>query len=1227
MQSKNRSRFQQQLFLFTQSSCIIDGDYITVDTLIRIARLALECDRIMRLHNAFYLFATFLLLLFPNIQARISSSESAASASQLSSWASSLLCSTAAVGPPKLCVPNIQDEGRYLDFRMVAGSRSSVMYNVELTTIQAANLIRSSWLQPLYLHLNAVANSAASCDSASVTGFGNQLTDPLVSAAFSPWNEGKCNVSSLDRALAQASVSYKGSSPARISSYISMRSGSSRVHASDTHRVPLAFDARVLPIASVAHGPRMFVFLIDGSFTPDSSALRSLVQASIRLVSGIDLVQMVWATPSGPALPLCREGITVALATSNFKKCLIQMSRDMQFSGLAQLMRSMSLAEEIVSAYDGARKAEIVIFASSSSPAFPFTDVFQGAGCLGRSSSSIPTCPYRSMFALSGNATRMQNPSLIVHSVILTPKTSTRFPKISCRTGASVFVDATICRTRFKCTSALSPIFMAVSRAFVDYGGSSPSWLHADETCPLRLASGLPLSCGPTLSFASYVSNSSDSNVILGVSSVELHPLEIHDVLRDITASVSLNIHGQTVHNVELLLIHVASGVVLSSSHLSTLSPNKDANWVHDAFLDLPNRFLENGFKHFLNCCVGNNCRCLSGQPNQVSILDIAAQLQIPSKILQFQNVSCSPAKPGVVACSIQLDKHLALVVIARGWRTVSPSKVLISGEKMPDFANFPVIAIPAASAALAVCPSNVVLRRAAELMGVSAACAHMFRSDSSIRFCRGNISIHFSPCSWRASLTAMQGLDASSSDHVKKFLEGLESSFLLPFSGLHAFAIVGSAISYGLIQTSTAPSNELLSVFFGYRQGVFASIPARVVPPAFDHTLMDWFVSCASIPYSIANSNDASSFPVRFIILPLRQSFAALSSQHEMPPVVVIARPAFYEPRMSDENDDDNFVGAFGVEIDIPSFGSILNQNEICRLDSINCIVADHQGWIIMDKYLQDPLTAMNMIQRQHLSEHDSSESNFQNPLRLHLSRQYNTLSKELISRGIVQSPTSTVRLRGDLLMETTFFRIHLPSLPAVFELVDEGVTVSMSLVPWSNAVFIILAGTSAYASHLSPGFGCGQSISLERMQPGDLLVAGSAPIPQAILRQVLSRNPYPRAMAALALPWASLWSPAIAQFPQSPQNFGADPAPQYFSEAFIADNADFFIGTSDLFVVHACDTLVFPLSVILASVFALFGLLMVLILLFKHFQAVNRLFNVSVQMSLEPSNLSYSL
>jgi hypothetical protein len=45
------------------------------------------------------------------------------------------------------------------------------------------------------------------------------------------------------------------------------------------------------------------------------------------------------------------------------------------------------------------------------------------------------------------------------------------------------------------------------------------------------------------------------------------------------------------------------------------------------------------------------------------------------------------------------------------------------------------------------------------------------------------------------------------------------------------------------------------------------------------------------------------------------------------------------------------------------------------------------------------------------------------------------------------------------------------------------------------------------------------------------------------------------------------------------------------------------------------------------LAAVFALFGLLMVLIFLFKHFQAVRRLFNVSVQMSLEPSNLSYSL
>jgi hypothetical protein len=1141
------------------------------------------------------------------------------------------LCSSAAVGPPQLCAPNIEDNNGYLDFRMGAQFRTSIPYNVELATVQAASLMQSSWLQPLYARLSSVAVSAALCDSATVAGFGNQFSDPTVSTGFSPWNAGTCNVSSLDKALAQASASYKGWSPARITSYISMRSGSSRVHSADALRIHPAFDARVLPIASVAHGQRLFVFLVDGSFSSDSNALRLLIQASIRLVNGRDLVQMVWATASGPTLPLCRESLTVALATSDFKNCLIKMSRDMEFSGLAQLMRSMSIAEEIVSAYDGIRKAELIIFASSTSPGFPFKDLYQGAGCLGRSSSSLSACPYRSMFAVNSNSTIGHSPSLIVHSVILTPKTSARFPEISCRsTGASVFIDSGVCVSRFKCTSALSPIFMAVSRAFVDDVGSSPSWLPADEKCSLSLTSALPLSCGPTLSLSSYASKSSETNIIMGISSAELHPTELHDVLRDIASNVSLNIHGLTTNNVELLLVHISSGLVLSSSRLSTLSPNKDATWVQDSYLDLSSSLLENGFKNFLKCCNGTKCRCPSGQPNQVSISDIAARYQIPLQILNVQNVqnvTCSSAKPGVVACSVQLDIQLVLVVIAQGRRTVSSSHVMMSGEKMPNFADFPVTVVPSTLTAVGACPSNLALQRAAQLMGVRSACSYLFRSDSSVRFCRGNISLHFAPCSWRSSLKAVQGLDASSSQHVQNFLAGLQSSFLLPFSGLHAFAIVGSAISHGLIQTSTAPSNDLLSVFFGYRQGVFASIPARAVPPAFDHSLVDWFVSCATIPYSTANSKDASSFPVRFVLLPLRQSFAALSMQRMMPPVLVIARPAFYAPSVSEESDNDNFVGVFGVEIDIPSFGSVLNQNEICRLDSSNCIVLDHQGWIIMDKYLRDPLTAMAMIQRQHLSEHASIEPDFQRPLRLHLSRQYSTLCRELIARGIARSKSTSDRLSGDLLMEATFFSIHLPSLPAVFELVDEGATVSISHVPWSNAIFVILASSSAHTSHSASGFGCGLSMSLDRLQPVDLLTVGSVPVPQTILRQAFARNPYPREMAALALPWSSQWSPAIAKIPQLPQNFGADPAPQYFSDTYIADNADFFRGTRDMFVIHSCDISVFPLSAMLAAVFALFGLLMVLIFLFKHFQAVRRLFNVSVQMSLEPSNLSYSL
>jgi hypothetical protein len=1179
----------------------------------------------------FHLFAIVqLALLFSNVQARLSSADSVTSALTVSSWASSLMCTSAAVGPPQQCTPNIENAGSFLDSRMLANVRTSFAYNVELATDKSAALLLSSWLQPLYARLGAVTSSAALCDGASDAGFfGTQLSDPLVTSSFTPSNAGACNISSLDAALSRVAVSYKERSPARITSYVSMRSGSSRVHVTNASHLPPVFDARILPLVSAAHGARTFVFLIDGSFAFDSKALRSLIQTSIQLTGSRDLLQVIWATSSGPTLPLCRESLKPSLASADFKQCLIKMSRDMEFSGLAQLMLSMSMAEEIVSAHDGGRKAEIIFFSSSSSPAFPFKDVYQGAGCLGRSSSSFPACPYRSMLDLSSNSSSPESRYPILHSVILTPKTSTRFPEVTCQTtGAAVFLDSKLCsKSLYKCTSALAPIFMAVSRDFVEFTGSSPSWLPADDKCALALESGLPLSCGPTLSHSSYVSNSSEANVIAGVSSAEIHPTEVHDVLRDVVANVSLNIHGVIASNVELLLVHVASGVVLGSSRLSTLFPNKDAMWNPDSNADLPNHLLENGFKNFLPCCSGTRCRCHSGQPNQVVISEVADKYQIPMNILKFQNVTCSSAKFGIVACSALLDSNLAIVVVAQGRRTVASTQVVLSGEKLPDFANFPISVLPAMHTTAALCASILLLPQAAQLIGVKPACAQLFRSVSSIRFCRGNISVHYAPCSWRSSFMAMQGLDESQSQHLMKFLAGLESSYLLPFSGLHMFAIIGSTISFGLMQTALAPQNDMLSVFFGYRMGVFMSKPARAVPPTFDHTLMDWFISCASISYSVANSNDFSIFPVRFVILPLRQSFAALSAQQLLPPVLVVARPAFYTPSVSQESDSDNFVGVFGVEVDIPSFTSVLNRNEICRLESSNCILIDHQGWIIMDRFLQDPLTAMAIIQQQELSDRASAEFDFQLPLSLHLSRRYNTLTRELLARGIARSSSASTPLRGGLLSETILFQIHLPLLPAVFELASEGVTVSASIVPWSNAVLFVLGSSTAFSLNSANSFGCGFFTSLVHLEPIDVLVAASVPVPHTTLRQTFSRNSNSGKSSALALPWASKWSATISEFYYVSQNLGAEAAPLKFNGSSIANNAAFFSGTLDLFTVHTCDLPGLPISAILAAVFSLFGLLVLLILMFKHFQAVNRLFNITVQMSLDWRNLSYFL
>ena len=1183
----------------------------------------------MRAHVLFCLFAIVQLALLENVQAHVSASDSAISAGAVSSWASSLLCTSAAVGPKQFCTRNVEDTGGFLDFQMASNSRRSFAFNVELATVEVTNLLRASWVQPLYARLSVVANSAASCDNATATGlFGTQLSDPLVSATFSTRNASSCNVSSLDRALAGAAVSYMGISPARIVSYISMRSGSSRVHATNVDRIPPSFDARALPLVAAAHGSRVFVFVVDGSLASDSNALRLLIQAAIRLTAGSDMLQMIWATSSGPALPLCQESVVPTLATAEFKHCLIKMTRDMAFNGLAQMSRSMSMVEEIVSAIGSVKKVEVVLFACSSSPAFPFADVYQGAGCLGRSSSSLVQCPYRSMLPVSSNSTSVTSQPLIIHSVILTPKLSVRFPDITCRsTGASVFIDSTLCSSAYKCTSALSPIFMAVSGSFVDSARSTPiTWLPADEKCVLRLVSGLPLSCGPTLSYSTYVSKSAAANLVAGISSAEVHPMELYDVLREIVANVSLSTHGMTPNNVEALLVHVSSGVVIGSSRLSTLSPNKDAKWAQDSYLDTPNVLLENGFKNFMPCCNGTNCRCPPGQPNRVIISDIAAKYQIPLNILNFQNVTCSAASPGVAACSALLDMHIAVIVIAQGRRTVSSSQVLLSGDKPPNFVNFPVVVTPAVPLAVGLCSSNMILSRAAQLIGASPLCARIFLSDSIVQCCRNNTSLHYAPSSWRASLTAVQGLDAFQTQQVKDFLGGRASSFLLPFSGLHSFAIVGSAIAHGLMLTATVPSNDILSVFFGYRVGVFASLPARAVPPAFDHTLTDWFVSCASITFATANSIDASAFPVRFVILPLRQSFAALSAQQLLPPVFVIARPVFYPESSTQESDKDNFVGVFGVEVDMISFRSVFNQNEICRLDSSNCILTDNEGWILLDKYLQDPLTAMSTIEQQRQSEYASDALDLQRPLRLHLSRQYYALSRELLSRGIAQSLTVALPLQGRLLLETTVFRIDPTALPAVFELADEGVSVSVSLVPWSNAVLFVLVGSVALVPNAAASFGCGFSLALDRLQPMDFLVAAAAPFPQKIFRQFFARIPYPRDMGALALPWASQWSAEI-ELPHIPLNFGADAAPQIFDQIFISDNADFYRVTVNLFAVHVCDGLGLTFTAVLASVFSIFGLFVLLALVYKHFQAVHRLFNVAVQMSLETRNLSYFL
>ena len=81
-----------------------------------------------------YLVVIVQLALLSNAQASVSSSDSASSALTLSSWASTLMCSSAAVGRSQVCTPNIEDGGSYLDFRMLANFRASVAFNVELAT-------------------------------------------------------------------------------------------------------------------------------------------------------------------------------------------------------------------------------------------------------------------------------------------------------------------------------------------------------------------------------------------------------------------------------------------------------------------------------------------------------------------------------------------------------------------------------------------------------------------------------------------------------------------------------------------------------------------------------------------------------------------------------------------------------------------------------------------------------------------------------------------------------------------------------------------------------------------------------------------------------------------------------------------------------------------------------------------------------------------------------------
>jgi hypothetical protein len=192
----------------------------------------------------------------------------------------------------------------------------------------------------------------------------------------------------------------------------------------------------------------------------------------------------------------------------------------------------------------------------------------------------------------------------------------------------------------------------------------------------------------------------------------------------------------------------------------------------------------------------------------------------------------------------------------------------------------------------------------------------------------------------------------------------------------------------------------------------------------------------------------------------------------------------------------------------------------------------------------------------------------------------------------------------------------------------VDEGITVAVSHVPWSNAVLFVLGSSQAFSLDSASSFGCGLSMSLDELQPMDALAAPSVPLPQTILRENFTRNLHTRNMAALALPWSSQWSSASTKLPYSLQQAsGADAAPDNFNDTSISNNADFFTGTLDLFTVHPCVFPGLPLSAILAGVLAFCGLLMMLALMYKHFQAVGRLFNVTVQMSLEPRNLSYSL